>query len=61
MSPWLTQAAIDGGGFGSFAWRIPFLVAVPMGVIGWYIRKAISDTPIFVKLKEVGGLSNNPL
>ena len=53
MSPWLTQAAIDGGGFGSFAWRIPFLVAIPMGVI--------ADTPNFVKLKEEGGLSKNPL
>ena len=61
MSPWLTQAAIDGGGFGAFAWRIPFLVAIPMGIIGWYIRKAISDTPNFEKLKEEGGLSKNPL
>ena len=61
MSPWLTQAAIEGGGFGSFAWRIPFLVAIPMGVIGWYIRRAIADTPNFVKLKEEGGLAKNPL
>ncbi|MFI5085176.1 MAG: MFS transporter [Actinomycetales bacterium] len=61
MSPWLNQAAIAGGGFGSFAWRIPFLVAIPMGVIGWYIRKAISDTPNFQRLKESGGLSKNPL
>lgn len=61
MSPWLTQAAVEGGGFGSFAWRIPFLVAIPMGVIGWYIRRAISDTPNFQKLKEEGGLAKNPL
>ena len=39
MSPWLTEAAIEGGGFGSWAWRVPFLVAIPMGVIGWYIRQ----------------------
>lgn len=61
MSPWLTASAIDGGGFGSFAWRIPFLVAIPMGFIGWYIRKSISDTPNFERLKEEGGLSKNPL
>ena len=52
MSPWLNQAAIDGGGPASWAWRIPFLVAIPMGIIGWYIRRAISDTPNFEKLKE---------
>ena len=27
----------------------------------WYIRRAISDTPNFERLKESGGLSRNPL
>ncbi|MEV5833397.1 MFS transporter [Nocardia sp. NPDC052112] len=61
MSPWLNANAIHGGGFGSWAWRIPFLIAIPMGLIGWYIRRAISDTPNFDKLKESGGLARNPL
>ncbi len=61
MSPWLNEAAIRGGGWGSFAWRVPFLMAIPMGFIGYYIRKAIADTPNFNKLKEEGGLSKNPL
>ncbi len=61
MSPWLTQSAIHGGGFGSWAWRIPFLVAIPMGLIGWYIRRSISDTPNFERLKESGQLARNPL
>jgi MFS transporter, MHS family, proline/betaine transporter len=61
MSPWLNQAAIEGGGWGAFAWRIPFLVAIPMGIIGYYIRKRIEDTPNFNRLKESGGLSHNPL
>jgi MHS family proline/betaine transporter-like MFS transporter len=52
MSPWLNQAAIEGGGWGAFAWRIPFLVAIPMGIIGYYILN---------RLKESGGLSHNPL
>ena len=61
MSPWLNEAAINGGGPASWAWRVPFLVAIPMGIIGWYIRRAISDTPNFEKLKAEGGLSRNPL
>lgn len=61
MSPWATAEAIDSGGFGSWAWRIPFLVSVPLGIIGFYIRRAITDTPQFEKLKEEGNLSKNPL
>ncbi|EME20223.1 MFS transporter [Rhodococcus qingshengii] len=61
MSPWLNADAINGGGLASWAWRIPFLMAIPMGIIGWYIRRAISDTPNFERLKESGGLSRNPL
>jgi MFS transporter, MHS family, proline/betaine transporter len=45
----------------SWAWRIPFLIAVPMGFIGWWIRKHVQDTPHFLKLKEEGGLAKNPL
>jgi len=61
MSPWLTEAAINGGGFGAWAWRVPFLVAVPLGVVGFYIRKSLDDTPNFKKLQNEGGLSRNPL
>jgi len=44
-----------------FGWRIPFLLAVPLGITGLYIRRRISDTPRFTRLKEEGGLSANPL
>jgi MHS family proline/betaine transporter-like MFS transporter len=45
----------------SFGWRIPFLLAVPLGITGIYIRQRISDTPNFLRLQEEGGLSRNPL
>lgn len=61
MSPWLSLEAIEGGGFGAWAWRIPFLVAVPLGLIGWYIRRSLEDTPNFQRLQKTGGLSRNPL
>ncbi|GAA4390790.1 MFS transporter [Tsukamurella soli] len=61
MSPWLTAARIHAGGFGTWAWRIPFLVALPFGLIGWYIRRSLDDTPNFQKLKQEGGLAKNPL
>ena len=45
----------------SYGWRIPFLLAIPLGITGIYIRKRISDTPNFTRLQESGGLSRNPL
>jgi MHS family proline/betaine transporter-like MFS transporter len=45
----------------SWGWRIPFLLAVPLGITGIYIRKRINDTPNFTRLREEGGLSKNPL
>ncbi|MGC7100939.1 MFS transporter [Amycolatopsis lurida] len=45
----------------SWGWRIPFLLAIPLGITGIYIRRRISDTPNFTRLQEEGGLSKNPL
>lgn len=30
-----------------WGWRIPFLIAAPMGLVGMYLRARIEDTPIF--------------
>ncbi|WP_223842866.1 MFS transporter [Amycolatopsis methanolica] len=43
----------------SFGWRIPFLLAIPLGITGLYIRRRISDTPDFTRLQEEGGLARN--
>lgn len=31
----------------SWGWRIPFLIAAPMGLIGMYLRSRMEDTPVF--------------
>ncbi|KUM34356.1 MFS transporter [Arthrobacter sp. EpRS71] len=49
------QAIADGG------WRIPFLIAVPLGVIGFYIRSKIEDTPEFRSLEELGNVPQSPV
>lgn len=45
----------------SWGWRIPFPLAVPLGITGIHFRKHIGDTPNFTRLKEEDGLSKNPL
>jgi len=45
----------------SWAWRIPFLAAVPMGLVGFYIRNRLEDTPRFHALREARIVEHNPL
>lgn len=35
-----------------WGWRIPFLLAVPLGLVGYWIRRYLDDTPEFVEFKE---------
>ncbi len=38
----------------SWGWRLPFLVAAPLGLVGIYLRSRLEDTPIFRELAESG-------
>ncbi|HEX6356402.1 MFS transporter [Actinophytocola sp.] len=45
----------------SWGWRVPFLLAVPLGYIGFYIRRRLEETPHFVALREKNTVARNPL
>lgn len=36
----------------SWGWRLPFLIAAPLGLIGMYLRNRMEDTPIFRELEK---------
>ena len=44
----------------SWGWRIPFLLAGPLGIVGLYIRLRLEDTPEFKALEETGEVSQSP-
>lgn len=44
-----------------WGWRIPFLLALPLGGIGLYIRNKLEDSPEFEKMKKASGIAKNPL
>jgi MFS transporter, MHS family, proline/betaine transporter len=48
--------AIENG-----AWRIPFLIAVPLGIVGFYIRTKIEDTPEFLSLEKLENVPQSPV
>lgn len=56
----LTQI-LGHGGMVDYGWRLPFLLAAPMGLIGRYIRVKLEDTPEFQELEEEGEVEQSPL
>ncbi len=39
----------------TWGWRLPFLVAAPLGIVGIYLRTKLDETPVFKELEESGG------
>ncbi|HEY4613985.1 MAG TPA: MFS transporter [Citricoccus sp.] len=50
----LAGMAIGEANMAEWGWRIPFLIAGPMGLIGLYLRAKLSDSPVFLELEETG-------
>jgi MHS family proline/betaine transporter-like MFS transporter len=44
-----------------WVWRVPFLLAIPMALIGVYIRTRIQDTPHFQMVKQNKAVVRNPI
>ena len=45
----------------SWGWRLPFLLAAPMGLIGRYIRVKLEDTPAFLALEKEDEATKAPV
>ncbi len=54
-------AVLGADAMNSWAWRILFLIAGPLGLVGWYIRSRLEDTPRFQELREQQEVAHNPL
>lgn len=46
------SASLSAEAMSSWGWRIPFLVAAPLGLFGFYIRLRLEETPIFHAIEE---------
>jgi MHS family proline/betaine transporter-like MFS transporter len=47
--------------FNAWGWRIPFLIALPFGLIGLYLRLKLEDTPHFRAVRETREVEAAPL
>lgn len=55
------ELALSDDAMGSWGWRVPFLMAFPLGAVGLYIRVRLEDTPEFRALQAAGNLAQAPL
>jgi MFS transporter, MHS family, proline/betaine transporter len=51
---------LDEAAMNDWGWRIPFLLAAPMTLLGIYLRAKIDETPVFVEAKSKGEITKNP-
>ncbi|MCW2897934.1 MAG: transporter [Streptosporangiaceae bacterium] len=45
----------------AWGWRIPFLLALPLGLVGLYVRTKLEDTPAFQEMAKAGKAARSPL
>ncbi|MGW1738171.1 MFS transporter [Nocardia sp. NPDC001965] len=48
----LADAALTEEQLLAWGWRLPFFVALPLGVVGVYLRLRLADTPAFAALQQ---------
>ncbi len=54
------SALLSDDQMGQWGWRLPFLVAAPLGLVGVYLRSKLEDTPIFRELESKGEREGGP-
>jgi MHS family proline/betaine transporter-like MFS transporter len=50
----IVQLEMSPEALNSWGWRIPFLIAGPLGLVGYYLRSRLEDTPAFRHAQDVG-------
>lgn len=43
----VTELVVGPDAMADWGWRLPFLVAAPLGLVGLYLRARLEDTPVF--------------
>ncbi|MGW6456484.1 MFS transporter [Streptomyces sp. NPDC055078] len=56
VTAWLSEDQVS-----SWGWRIPFLLAAPLSVVGLYMRLKLEDTPVYRELEQKHQVASDPL
>ena len=53
--------SLSPAAFEAWGWRVPFLLGIVIGLVGFYIRHHTHESPHYAEAKEQGALSKTPL
>ncbi|HWD06340.1 MAG TPA: MFS transporter [Amycolatopsis sp.] len=56
-----TNSLLSESAWNSWGWRLPFLVALPLGLLALALRTRLRDTEVFERMKNTGDISKNPM
>lgn len=57
----ILTTSLSADAMASWGWRIPFLIALPLGVVGLWMRLKLEDTEVFKEMKKAKkGQLDNP-
>ncbi|HEF4761911.1 TPA: MFS transporter [Pseudomonas putida] len=55
------EASLSADAMASWGWRLPFLVAAPLGLVGLYLRWKLDETPAFQAVTQERDVAHSPL
>ena len=58
---YVLEASLSAEVMASWGWRLPFLIAAPMGLIGLYLRWQLEETPAFQAVSDEHAVAHSPL
>ena len=44
-----------------WGWRLPFFLSIPGGVVSWWLRQSIAESPCFTEVSQAGEVARVPL
>jgi MHS family proline/betaine transporter-like MFS transporter len=56
LTAWISDAQLEAWG-----WRLPFLLAAPLSIVGLYVRLKLEDTPVYRELQQTEQVASAPL
>lgn len=57
----MTGVIAPGDAFVEWGWRIPFLFSVVLLIVGYWIRRAVDETPVFEAIKRRKSAAKTPI